>query len=265
MQITIFRKLQKGLRILDSDVGWWFLDGKWERIRRRKIEQSCVNRVPRVKPLCNVVMRALRRGFCFRGYPIRHLSSERKVVDFGFQQVKAEEKEGMVAEVFSKVASKYDVMNDFMSFGAHRLWKDDLIRSLGYPAARATDAARIPRHLDVAGGTGDVAFRSLNAMVKEYGSSLQDSVKSDSDSERQIVVCDINPEMLAVGRDRVHKQVGANNADFVGFVEGNAEHLPFPDDSFDIYTIAFGLRNVTNKDAAIREAYRVLRKGGMYV
>jgi 2-methoxy-6-polyprenyl-1,4-benzoquinol methylase len=178
----------------------------------------------------------------------------------------------MVAEVFSKVASKYDIMNDFMSLGAHRLWKDELIRSIGFPAARKADPARIPRHLDVAGGTGDVAFRSMNQMIKEYG-SLERSNESDSgviegipfDHNRQIVVCDINPEMLAVGRTRVHQQVGESNADFIGFVEGNAEHLPFPDDSFDIYTIAFGLRNVTNKDVALKEAYRVLRKGGRII
>ena len=200
--------------------------------------------------------------------------------DFGFKEVVSEEKEKMVRGVFSNVAHNYDVMNDFMSLGAHRLWKDELITMIGYPAAAeaalstSTSPTGVPRHLDVAGGTGDIAFRSIKALEKAYGASFyilgeegknggkeESSPASLPDAERQVVVCDINPEMLSVGAGRVQEAVGSLSH-HVGFVEGNAEKLPFPDDSFDIYTIAFGLRNVTNKDVALREARRVLRRGG---
>eukprot|EP01038_Epipyxis_sp_PR26KG_P010214 gene10214-13742_t len=180
--------------------------------------------------------------------------------DFGFQEVAANEKERLVREVFSKVAGKYDVMNDFMSAGAHRLWKDDLVEMIGYSAASKIQPDYFPRHIDVAGGTGDVAFRSLKLLTKYYPNITSNLMLAPS--ERQVVVCDINPDMLAVGQDRAPKQVGEKNSQMIGFVEGNAELLPFPDNSFDIYTIAFGLRNVTNKETAIREAYRVLKKGG---
>ena len=191
--------------------------------------------------------------------------------DFGFKDVNADEKERLVREVFSKVASKYDAMNDLMSLGAHRLWKDSLVSMLGYDSAARIDASRVPRHLDVAGGTGDIAFRSVTAMAKAYGASFDLSALGSPtcpsscqvpESERQVVVCDINPEMLAVGASRATSVLGADKARAVGFVEGNAEALPFPDESFDIYTIGFGLRNVTNKDKALNDAYRVLRKGG---
>ena len=165
-------------------------------------------------------------------------------------------------EVFSKVAGKYDVMNDLMSMGAHRLWKDELVRMMNFPAAAKASPTLIPRHLDVAGGTGDVAFRSVTAMAKSYGAAfdiLQDGKRADG--ERQVVVCDINPEMLAVGASRAPSVLGDQSSS-VGFVEGNAEALPFTDASFDLYTIAFGLRNVTDKAQALREAHRVLRRGG---
>ena len=197
--------------------------------------------------------------------------------DFGFKDVAAGEKERLVREVFSKVAAKYDVMNDMMSMGAHRLWKDELVEMIGYPSAARIDPTRVPRHLDVAGGTGDIAFRSVTALAKAYGASfdIQAGVTTAAAAaggggkgeerpagERQVVVCDINPEMLAVGASRAAGVLGADKSRAVGFVEGNAEKLPFPDDSFDVYTIGFGLRNVTNKDAALKEAFRVLRRGG---
>ena len=203
--------------------------------------------------------------------------------DFGFKDVKSEEKENLVRGVFSNVAHNYDVMNDLMSMGAHRLWKDELIAMIGYQAAAeaalSTSSAPscLPRHLDVAGGTGDIAFRSIKAMEKAYGASFyilgeearrgeneESQLESLPDSDRQVVICDINSEMLSVGASRVKEAVG-NLAHHVGFVEGNAEKLPFPDNSFDIYTIAFGLRNVTNKEVALREAYRVLRRGGRLI
>jgi 2-methoxy-6-polyprenyl-1,4-benzoquinol methylase len=226
------------------------------------------------------------------------LSRSFSSTDFGFKEIRSEEKERLVREVFSKVATNYDVMNDAMSMGVHRLWKDELIRMLGYQGAARHDPSGdyLPRHLDVAGGTGDIAFRSMKAMADCYGSAFelrtdhmkfgegcyilnntaehQDQEESDMHHhegedgiitrphDKQVVVCDINPEMLAVGESRAQTVLGAHLADKIGFVEGNAEKLPFDDDSFDIYTIAFGLRNVTNKDKALREAYRVLRKGG---
>jgi 2-methoxy-6-polyprenyl-1,4-benzoquinol methylase len=186
--------------------------------------------------------------------------------DFGFKDVASQEKERLVREVFSKVASKYDVMNDLMSVGAHRLWKDELIQMMGYPTAARIDASKVPRHLDVAGGTGDIAFRSAREMSKAFGASFelqqQQQKAGDSESDRQVVVCDINPEMLAVGASRAPSLLGPSLSKAVGFVEGNAESLPFPDESFDVYTIGFGLRNVTNKQKALEEAYRVLRHGG---
>jgi len=172
----------------------------------------------------------------------------------------------MVKEVFSKVAQKYDVMNDFMSAGAHRLWKDDFVGMMGLRAAAKVQPDRVPRFLDVAGGTGDIAFRITQALFAAYDPAtvLNAGPRGDGSApqDRQVVVCDINPEMLAVGRQRAPVQLPGDQHAVVGFVEGNAETLPFPDDTFDVYTIAFGLRNVTNKEAALREAYRVLRKGG---
>lgn len=180
----------------------------------------------------------------------------------------------MVKEIFSRVASKYDVMNDVMSLGAHRLWKDDLINRFGLQTLAKANPNYIPRHLDVAGGTGDIAFRSLETMLKEYASHSTITNTSSStaasinttdghdECSKQIVVCDINPDMLAVGKSRALSAYN-RNMNLIGFVEGNAEKLSmFPDSSFDIYTIAFGLRNVTDKDAALREAYRILKPGG---
>eukprot|EP01041_Mallomonas_annulata_P008746 gene8746-18087_t len=184
--------------------------------------------------------------------------------DFGFQDVPKQEKETLVKEVFSKVARKYDIMNDFMSVGAHRLWKDELIRMLRIPSAAFCEPNRLPRHLDVAGGTGDIAFRVVSELSSSYRpiiSKYLSNAEFPPESERPVVICDINPEMLAVGRKRAQSKIGINEK-MVGFIEGNAEKLPFPDNSFDIYTIAFGLRNVTNKEVALAEAYRVLQPGG---
>lgn len=199
-------------------------------------------------------------------------SSSASKADFGFKDVDADEKERLVREVFSSVADNYDVMNDFMSMGAHRLWKDELITMMGYSAAAEVErelmsGSSVPRHLDVAGGTGDIAFRSIKSLKQAYGGSssfVRDSETGEigADKERQVVVCDINPEMLAVGASRAESAIGSDLASHVGFIEGNAEKLPFEDNSFDLYTIAFGLRNVTNKDIALKEAVRVLRPGG---
>lgn len=167
---------------------------------------------------------------------------------FGFQQVREEDKQPMVASVFHKVAERYDLMNDFMSGGMHRLWKDAFVDTLG-PVGPL-------RALDVAGGTGDVAFRIADRLSSARNAHGQGS---------EIVVCDINSSMLQVGRERAAKQLPPAQAQMFQWVEGNAEQLAFPDNSFDVYTIAFGIRNVTHVDRALAEAYRVLRPGGRFL
>ena len=155
--------------------------------------------------------------------------------DFGYQQVKREEKARKVAEVFHSVADRYDVMNDLMSFGVHRLWKRYTIELAGIRKGQ--------RVLDLAGGTGDLAGRFAR-MVGPEG---------------EVVLADINASMLRRGRERMLDEGLAGN---LRFAQVNAEHLPFPDNHFDLITIAFGLRNVTDKDAALRSMYRVLKPGG---
>ncbi len=155
--------------------------------------------------------------------------------DFGFEQVSWEEKAGRVREVFDSVAGRYDLMNDLMSFGIHRLWKRFTLAKTGLrPGQQA---------LDVAGGTGDLA-RGLARQVGDEG---------------KVVLSDINPAMLEVGRSRL---VDAGIAGNVEFVIADAEQLPFEDDQFHCVTIGFGLRNVTDKDAALRSMFRVLKPGG---
>ncbi|WP_422488946.1 bifunctional demethylmenaquinone methyltransferase/2-methoxy-6-polyprenyl-1,4-benzoquinol methylase UbiE [Endozoicomonas sp. ALE010] len=154
---------------------------------------------------------------------------------FGYRDVPESDKEGLVAGVFHSVASSYDVMNDLMSMGIHRLWKRFTIE---------LSAAR-PGHvvLDIAGGTGDLA-RQFSRIVGETG---------------RVVLADINESMLRVGRDRLTDQGIVGNMEFV---QANAECLPFPDNTFDCITISFGLRNVTDKNAALRSMCRVLKPGG---
>jgi demethylmenaquinone methyltransferase / 2-methoxy-6-polyprenyl-1,4-benzoquinol methylase len=165
-------------------------------------------------------------------------SSKKPEASFGYTPVSAEAKQGLVNEVFAKVASRYDLMNDLMSGGLHRLWKDDLIGWLAPPRGPAPFAL-----LDVAGGTGDIALRFLEA----------------SGSGARAVICDISPEMMEVGRKRLGRR------DDLAFVQANAESLPFPSKSFDAYTIAFGMRNLTHIDAALAEAFRVLKPGGRFL
>jgi ubiquinone/menaquinone biosynthesis methyltransferase len=184
--------------------------------------------------------------------------------DFGFREVDKEKKEEMVREVFSKVARKYDIMNDLMSGGVHRLWKDEFVDMMGLQASASRyvttppESRRIPRLLDVAGGTGDISFRVAQQMFKFYGSDVTSICNSPAADEgsRQIVVCDINPEMLAVGKSRAPQVLGHTESNIVGFVEGNAEKLPFESNSFDFYTIAFGLRNVTDKNVSVVTIWR---------
>ncbi len=157
---------------------------------------------------------------------------------FGFRPVDPKERQGLVNEVFATVAERYDLMNDLMSGGLHRLWKDDLVVALNPP--RSAEPFRV---LDLAGGTGDVAMR----IVRAGGAGTS------------AVICDISREMLDVGRGKVE---AAGLSDRISLVEGNAEMLPFADRSFDAVTIAFGIRNVTHIDRALAEMYRVLRPGG---
>jgi demethylmenaquinone methyltransferase / 2-methoxy-6-polyprenyl-1,4-benzoquinol methylase len=154
-------------------------------------------------------------------------------VSFGFEDVAPEEKTRRVGEVFGSVATRYDLMNDAMSGGLHRLWKDRFVRRVGPRAGEAI--------LDMAGGTGDVAFRLAR-------------------SGAQVTVADINPAMLEVGMARAQRR----GADGLVWTQANAEALTFPDRQFDAYTIAFGIRNVTDIPAALREARRVLKRGGRF-
>lgn len=161
---------------------------------------------------------------------------------FGEKEVHPEDKTKGVIGVFDSVADRYDVMNDFMSFGIHRLWKDQLIRMI---RPRAFIGDRPVDYLDVAGGTGDIAFR----------------IRQKTGSGANITLCDLNDNMLSVGRNRA---IDKGWVDDFQWVTGNAESLPLPDESVDVYTIAFGLRNVTHIDNALKEICRVLRPGGRF-
>ena len=157
--------------------------------------------------------------------------------DFGFRRVAADQKKPLVREVFDSVARRYDLMNDLMSGGIHRLWKATMLDWLNpRPGSRL---------LDVAGGTGDVALAFL-----------------DRCPDGAVTVCDINPAMLSVGRDRA---IDRGIIDRIEWLCGDAEHLPVGDGSVDAYTIAFGLRNVTDIEGALREARRVLKPGGRFL
>ncbi|GAA5935500.1 hypothetical protein JCM10213_004042 [Rhodosporidiobolus nylandii] len=164
---------------------------------------------------------------------------------FGFRDVPEQMKESLVRGVFSSVASSYDVMNDAMSLGIHRLWKDHYVSKL--------DPHGGLKCLDVAGGTGDIAMRILDHAREKYG-----------DRELSVKMLDINPEMLEEGKKRFARTM-YHNTPQVSFTLGNAEDLAdIPSNSLDLYTIAFGIRNVTNIPKALREAYRVLKPGGVF-
>ena len=160
---------------------------------------------------------------------------DRKTTHFGYQEVPVEEKAGRVADVFHSVAARYDVMNDLMSGGVHRLWKRFTIELSGARPGQTI--------LDIAGGTGDLTARFARIVGPEG----------------QVVLADINDSMLKVGRDRLLDRGIAGN---VVPVQADAQYLPFPDNTFDCITIAFGLRNVTDKDLALRSMLRVLKPGG---
>jgi len=159
--------------------------------------------------------------------------------DFGYRRVSLADKQAMVDDVFHSVARRYDLMNDLMSGGLHRAWKDALVTAINPPKGKRAFAL-----LDIAGGTGDIALRVLAA----------------GGGGTRATVLDINREMLAVGRERGEK----SRAD-ITFTEGNAEALPFPDRAFDAASIAFGIRNVPRIEAALAEAHRVLKPGGHFL
>jgi demethylmenaquinone methyltransferase/2-methoxy-6-polyprenyl-1,4-benzoquinol methylase len=157
-------------------------------------------------------------------------------VDFGFRRVAPEEKAPLVRGVFDSVADRYDLMNDLMSGGLHRLWKNSMIRWLNPHSGM--------KILDIAGGTGDIALRLL------------------ARADCQVTVADINFSMLEQGRDRA---IDHNRLADIEWICANAESIPYPDNSFDAYTIAFGIRNVTYIDKALAEAFRVLKPGGRFL
>lgn len=161
--------------------------------------------------------------------------SEKRTTDFGYEQVAVEEKAGRVANVFHSVAARYDLMNDLMSGGVHRLWKRFTIELAAVRPGQTI--------LDIAGGTGDLSY----AFAKKVG------------PEGLVVLADINESMLNVGRDRLTDRGIAGN---LQYAQADAQYLPFPDNTFDCITIAFGLRNVTDKDLALRSMLRVLKPGG---
>ncbi|WP_145572679.1 bifunctional demethylmenaquinone methyltransferase/2-methoxy-6-polyprenyl-1,4-benzoquinol methylase UbiE [Yersinia mollaretii] len=163
------------------------------------------------------------------------VDKEKETTHFGFRTVAKEKKEGMVAEVFHSVAAKYDLMNDLMSFGVHRIWKRFTIDCSG--------VRRGQRVLDLAGGTGDLTAK-FSRLVGEQG---------------EVVLADINESMLRMGREKLRDKGIVGN---VSYVQANAEALPFPDNYFDCITISFGLRNVTEKEKALRSMFRVLKPGG---
>ncbi len=162
----------------------------------------------------------------------RH-SMDQDTVSFGYAEVPTQEKTKLVGDVFARVAQRYDIMNDAMSGGMHRLWKDQFVRRVKPRQGEAI--------LDMAGGTGDIAFR-----LAKHGAD--------------VTVADINPAMLGVGVERAKKK----GIEGLIWAEENAETLSFADKAFDAYTIAFGIRNVTDIPKALREAHRVLKRGGRF-
>ncbi|XP_075155326.1 2-methoxy-6-polyprenyl-1,4-benzoquinol methylase, mitochondrial-like [Haematobia irritans] len=183
--------------------------------------------------------------------PATETNDQEGTTNFGFQTVKESEKEQKVHKVFEDVAKSYDIMNDAMSMGIHRVWKDIFIERLGPQHGT--------RHLDVAGGTGDISFRFLKYLQKQTNPK---ALKS------HVTVSDINEHMLSVGEERA-KNLGLTEEKLsnmtIEWKVANAEKLPFPDNSFNSYTIAFGIRNCTHIDRVLCEAYRVLQPGGRFM
>jgi demethylmenaquinone methyltransferase/2-methoxy-6-polyprenyl-1,4-benzoquinol methylase len=170
-----------------------------------------------------------------QNHPVNNDNSDESTTHFGFQTVEKNEKESKVASVFHSVAQQYDVMNDLMSFGIHRLWKRFTIDASGVRPGNKV--------LDLAGGTGDLTAK-FSQLVGREG---------------KVILADINSSMLNVGRDKLRDRGLVQN---IEYVQANAQYLPFEDNTFDVITIAFGLRNVTDKDMALRSMFRALKPGG---
>jgi 2-methoxy-6-polyprenyl-1,4-benzoquinol methylase len=154
----------------------------------------------------------------------------KSTTDFGYQNVKTEQKESMVKDVFSKVAQNYDIMNDLMSLGIHRLWKDEFVSKMGLDdLCKSSSFERIPRLLDVAGGTGDIAFRAANKIIASSKRELAQDLFNEYTivSDRKVVVCDINPDMLAVGKDRAKKLLGQEKSNLVFLNHTSAQPIIF--------------------------------------
>ncbi|XP_003695662.1 2-methoxy-6-polyprenyl-1,4-benzoquinol methylase, mitochondrial [Apis florea] len=192
-----------------------------------------------------------RMIFLFKKYfsDTAETNNNEKITHFGFKTIKESDKVKEVYTVFEKVANSYDQMNDAMSFGIHRIWKDIFIQRLG-----PTHGSKL---LDSAGGTGDITFRYLNYLKNTL---------NHQDLKSSVTVCDINENMLKVGKDRIKKLgwINQNNVD-IDWQQSDAENLPFKNDSYTAYTIAFGIRNVTHIDKVLSEAYRVLTPGGRFM
>ncbi|KAI1942990.1 2-hexaprenyl-6-methoxy-1,4-benzoquinone methyltransferase [Ophidiomyces ophidiicola] len=183
-------------------------------------------------------------------------ASNGRTTHFGFETIPESAKESKVGAVFSSVATSYDTMNDLMSLGIHRLWKDYFVRSLNPGSQYVRNEAGSEKGwniLDIAGGTGDIAFRML-----DHATNI------NNDHHTRVTVADINPDMLAEGKKR-SLDTPYFNSERLSFMQANAESIPsIPDNSVDLYTVAFGIRNFTNKQTALEEAFRVLKPGGVF-
>ncbi|KAI9733869.1 MAG: 2-hexaprenyl-6-methoxy-1,4-benzoquinone methyltransferase [Cirrosporium novae-zelandiae] len=220
------------------------------------------------RPFSANFSRQLSRSLLNRQQPYRcfsfsvRLAQEQfneKTTNFGFETIPESEKQARVGHVFSSVAKSYDTMNDLMSLGIHRLWKDHFVRSIN-PGSKLHSSLSAPAEpeegwniLDVAGGTGDIAFRMLSH-----------ATYVNNDFDTRVTVADINVDMLKEGKKRSMDTdwAGGNR---LSFMEANAEYMPnIPSNSLDLYTVAFGIRNFTDKQAALNEAFRVLKPGGVF-
>lgn len=209
----------------------------------------CVNIMKKSRMLDKYLRTAVIKRSYSRTVNSSSENDDEKTTHFGFQTIKESEKTNEVYTVFENVANHYDIMNDVMSVGIHRIWKDILVQELG------------PTHgtclLDSAGGTGDITFRYMNFLK---ATPNPQAIRSS------VTVCDINQHMLDVGKERANRLGLSQDSNCtVTWKEENAENLSFPEDSFTAYTIAFGVRNITHIDKALSEAYRVLQPGGRFL